>query len=145
MSEFIYVIGDKVRCVGKTIFGHHNLEGTVKDIDYWEEYPILVSFLGYRDPVSCKASDLVLIKEEEEQEYTGGSSSYYDLTINGTEIRCLDIIEALGMNYAEGNAFKAIWRIAASKQGKQKKGNTRLYDAEKVVFFGERLVEEHSG
>lgn len=96
------------------------------------------TFQGYKEN-----GDLHYPSPEEEEEYTGGSSSYYDVTVNGTEIRCLDIIEALNMNYAEGNAFKAVWRIAASKQGKQKKGNTRLYDAEKVVFFGERLVEEH--
>ena len=142
------VIFDRRECEQRTacpIFGHHNLEGTVKDVDYEEDYPILVSFLDHRDPVACNASDLELIKDEAEEEYTGGSSSYYDVKIKGTEIRCLDIIEALGMNYAEGNAFKAVWRIAASKQGKQKKGNTRLYDAEKVAFFGERLISEHQG
>lgn len=88
-----------------------------------------------------KEWDLELLKDE--GEHTGGSSSYYDVEVNGTQIRCLDIIEALQMNYAEGNAFKAVWRIAAAKQGKLKKGNTMLYDAEKIVFFGERMVTEH--
>lgn len=92
-----------------------------------------------------KPEDLELVEdvEEESGEYTGGSSSYYDVEVNGTQIRCLDIIEALQMNYAEGNAFKAVWRIAAAKQGKLKKGNTMLYDAEKIAFFGERMVTEH--
>ncbi len=56
---------------------------------------------------------------------------------------CNDIIEALGMNYAEGNAFKAIWRSAAHRTlGKRKAGakDDGLYDAEKVAFFGQRLV-----
>ena len=77
------------------------------------------------------------------EEHTGGSSSYYDLKVGDTTIKCLDIIEGLGMSYNEGNILKAVWRIAAAKQGKTKKGNNMHYDAEKVVFFGERLLEEH--
>lgn len=83
-------------------------------------------------------------------EYTGGSSSYYSVHITNptTEGRptytaeCNDIIEALGMNYAEGNAFKALWRRAAARTlGLTKKGyDDGLYDAEKVEFFGKRLV-----
>jgi hypothetical protein len=75
------------------------------------------------------------------EEYTGGSSSYYDVYIPDVGVvRCLDIIEALDMRYNEANVFKAAWRIAAANQGKKKKGNTNLYDAEKICFFGERLV-----
>ena len=77
------------------------------------------------------------------EEHTGGSSSYYDLTIGDTTIKCLDIIEGLDMSYNEGNILKAVWRIAAAKQGKKKKGNNMHYDSEKIVFFGERLLEEH--
>lgn len=82
-------------------------------------------------------------------EYTGGSSSYYTIHISSptTEGRpaydaeCNDIIEALGMNYAEGNAFKALWRRAAARKGMRKKGyDNGLYDAEKVEFFGKRLT-----
>ena len=32
----------------------------------------------------------------ETEEHTGGSSSYYDITLNGQTISCLDVIEALG-------------------------------------------------
>lgn len=84
------------------------------------------------------------------KEYTGGSVSYYAVhvkkPISGQQYtaECNDIIEALGMNYAEGNAFKALWRRAAAKTlGKAKAGyKDGLYDAEKVVFFGQRLVEQ---
>jgi len=84
-----------------------------------------------------------------EPEYTGGSSSYYLVHVANPTTKgmapytaeCNDIIEALGMNYAEGNAFKAIWRRKAAELGKLKKGyDSGLYDAEKVVFFGERMV-----
>lgn len=87
-----------------------------------------------------------------EKEYTGGSVSYYKVqiknpTTHGNEpymAECNDIIEALGMNYAEGNAFKALWRRASARTlGKSKQGYTDgLYDAEKVVFFGQRLIEQ---
>ncbi|BCP56221.1 hypothetical protein K32_48380 [Kaistia sp. 32K] len=84
-------------------------------------------------------------------EHTGGSVDYYQVDITSTTTpgrqpytaECNDIIEALGMNFAEGNAFKAIWRRAASRSlGKHKTGNDALYDAEKVEFFGHRLVAQ---
>lgn len=86
-----------------------------------------------------------------EQEYTGGSVGYYTVEVtNSTSGRdvytaeCNDIIEALKMNYAEGNAFKAIWRSCAARNlGKSKVGyKDGLYDAEKVVFFGSRMIAQ---
>lgn len=93
---------------------------------------------------------------ESEGTYTGGSSDYYQVTITcpTTEGRpeyiaeCNDIIEALGMNFAEGNAFKALWRRAAQRTlGLRKAGakDDGLYDAEKVEFFGARLVAQSKG
>jgi len=79
---------------------------------------------------------------------TGGSVEYYRVTIDKPTsggpayvAECNDIIEALNMTYAEGNAFKAVWRHALARQGKGKEGNTALYDAEKIEFFGRRLVD----
>lgn len=86
-------------------------------------------------------------------EYTGGSVGYYSIEVTNptTEGRppyiaeCNDIIEALKLNYAEGNVIKAIWRRAAAELGKSKEGyKDGLYDAEKVEFFGHRLVVQES-
>ena len=88
--------------------------------------------------------------------YTGGSSDYYQVTVKSTTTpnrpeyiaECNDIIEALGMNFAEGNAFKALWRRAAQRTlGLRKAGakDDGLYDAEKVEFFGKRLVAMSKG
>lgn len=85
-----------------------------------------------------------------EAEYTGGSVSYYSVEVKHPTsggatytAECNDLIEALGMNYAEGNAFKAIWRRCAARMGKAKAGyKDGLYDAEKVVFFGQRMVAQ---
>lgn len=84
------------------------------------------------------------------EQYTGGSSDYYKVYVKNPttlpepyEAECNDIIEALKMTFAEGNAFKAIWRKAKARQGVKKKGyDNGLYDSEKVVFFGERMVVE---
>ena len=84
-------------------------------------------------------------------EYTGFSVSYYQLPINhpttpGREpyvVECNDVIEALGMSYAEGNVFKALWRKCAARQGKSKRGYTDgKYDAEKMVFFSQRVLDD---
>lgn len=96
-----------------------------------------------------KAS-VVIAHKPKEAEYTGGSSNYYKVFVKTPttlkapyEAECNDIIEALKMTFAEGNAFKAIWRKAKARQGVQKKGyDNGLYDSEKVVFFGERMVVE---
>lgn len=99
-------------------------------------------------------------KEEEEEieaeeEYSGGSVDYYKVLIenptSGGEpytAEANDLIEALGMNYAEGNAFKALWRSCAARTlGKRKKGQDAegLYDAHKLVFFGKRIVVQRGG
>lgn len=80
--------------------------------------------------------------------YSGGSSDYYKVFVKHPttldepyEAECNDVIEALGMTFAEGNAFKAIWRKAKARQGVKKKGyDNGVYDSEKVVFFGERML-----
>lgn len=85
----------------------------------------------------------------DDREYTGGSVSYYSVLVERPTTKgrtpyiaeCNDIIEALNMNSAQGNIFKAVWRMCAARKGLGKKGYTDgLYDAEKIVFFGEREV-----
>lgn len=94
------------------------------------------------------------VAKDSPPEYTGGSVSYYTVQVetptSGGQpytAECNDIIEALGMNFAEGNAFKAIWRRCAARSlGKVKAGyRDGLYDAEKVVFFGQRMVAQEAG
>lgn len=86
---------------------------------------------------------------EDEQEHTGGSVNYYKVEVKTPTTfeqpywaECNDLIEALDMNYAEGNAFKAIWRRCAERQGRKKKGNNTYYDAEKLSFFAQRILEQ---
>lgn len=85
-------------------------------------------------------------------EYTGSSVDYYKVEVKHPttaeapySAECNDIIEALGMNWQEANIFKAVWRRAAARNhGKRKAGyDNGLYDAEKIVFYGQRLVVLH--
>lgn len=84
---------------------------------------------------------------------TGGSSDYYKVKVSSpttpdTEpyvAECNDVIEALGLNYAEGNILKALWRRANARQGNGKQGfEDGKYDAEKMVFFANRILTEYS-
>lgn len=56
------------------------------------------------------------------------------------QAECEDIIQALGMTFDEGCAFKALWRNAAARIGNGKPGNSTLYDCEKLVHYANRLL-----
>lgn len=99
--------------------------------------------------IQVQLQDITPLEEQDSREYTGSSVSYYtvpvvDPTTEGREAylaECNDIIEALELDYAEGNVLKAIWRIAAARKGLSKKGYADgVYDAEKIVFFGGRIL-----
>ena len=89
----------------------------------------------------------------EEIKNSGGSVSYYKVSIDKPttlpapyEAECNDIIEAVGMNFAEGNIFKALWRRAAARRGVRKGGYDQgKYDAEKILFFAQRLIVMKKG
>lgn len=110
-------------------------------LDYCMECAVVISAL----PLLSRETPI----QDKESEYTGSSVSYYTVLVSdpmsGNDpymAECGDIIEALGMDFNEGNAFKAIWRRCAARTlGKAKKGYTDgVYDAEKVVYFGERML-----
>ena len=81
---------------------------------------------------------------------SGEHASYYEVGITRPKsggaayvAECQDIIEALQMDFNEGNAFKALWRRAAGRLGNVKKGNEDpLYDAQKIKFYGTRILEQ---
>lgn len=88
--------------------------------------------------------------ERRQGEKSGGPVSYYLVQVNNPnqgespyQAECGDVIENLGMTFNEGCAFKAIWRTAAARTlGKIKDGHDPVYDAEKVVFYGQRMKAE---
>ena len=82
---------------------------------------------------------------------TGGAklkgNHYYRVTVGDPmsdelgpyTAECADIIEALGMTFNEGEAFKAIWRLAAGRTLGLKK-NDPQYDADKAAHYGGRVA-----
>lgn len=52
-------------------------------------------------------------------------------------VDAIDIIEALGMSYAEGSLFKALWRKCAVRQGVYRREQS---DAQKMLFFSHRVL-----
>lgn len=76
-----------------------------------------------------------------------GLASYYHVHIDAPmsdvgayTAECGDIIEALDMTFNEGEAFKALWRLAAMRQGRAKPGGSPIYDADKVAHYGARVA-----
>lgn len=59
-------------------------------------------------------------------------SSYYDIEINGVTVSCNDVIDALGLNFNRGEAFKALWRAG------RKPGTSEKYDLDKAAYFTAR-------
>lgn len=80
-------------------------------------------------------------------ENSGGDVNYYRVEVTHPKrtepyvAECEDIIAALGMDFFEGEAFKAAWRKAAQRTlGVGKEGNTALRDAQKMAHYGARCL-----
>lgn len=79
---------------------------------------------------------------------SGGLNNWYVVPVKNPQRKeqepyqaeCEDIIQALGMTFDEGCAFKALWRNAAARMGNGKPGNTVVYDAEKLVHYANRIL-----
>lgn len=96
-------------------------------------------------PMANIKPDLPVAKEKT----TGGNNSYWLVNVDKPkrlkpyEAECEDIIEALGMTFAEGCAFKAIWRRCAARKGNAKTDYAgQLYDAQKAVYYAQRMVAQ---
>lgn len=80
----------------------------------------------------------------------GGLNSYYLVDVRFPQregqppyqAECEDIIEALELNFDEGNVFKEIWRNAKARQGEGKPGNTALRAAEKIHHYASRILRK---
>ncbi len=79
---------------------------------------------------------------------SGGDSDYYLCKITHPkrlkpcEVECEDIIYALGMTFAEGEAFKATWRNAAMRLNNGKAGDSAIRNGQKVEHYGKGIVLE---
>jgi hypothetical protein len=82
-------------------------------------------------------------------ESSGGDVDYYRLHVTDPKrtepyiAEAEDIIEHLNMTFAEGNAFKAIWRKAAQRTlGHMRRGSDYygVRDSQKVEYYGKRML-----
>lgn len=77
---------------------------------------------------------------------SGGDNDYWIARIDNPKrldpyrAECEDLIEHFQMTFAEGNAFKALWRKGMDRVAKGKPGDTPLRNAEKVAYYGARMV-----
>jgi len=79
-------------------------------------------------PVRGTSKDDARVKSD------GWSTSYYELPAYAKELQ--DLIEYRNMDYTIGNIFKACYRIG------HKDGNDDLYDANKILWFAKRKVNQ---
>ena len=101
--------------------------------------------------MACPYDERDLVPKK--QQFTGKDVDYYTVLIAEPKrpdrppyiAECEDIIEALNMTFAEGCAFKAIWRSCALREfgiGKKGQDEHGVYDAEKTEYYGKRMAAQ---
>lgn len=76
---------------------------------------------------------------------SGGDNDYWVARIahpkrlEPYDAECEDLIEYFQMSFAEGNAFKALWRMGMDRVAQGKPGDTPLRNAQKVAYYGARM------
>ena len=96
---------------------------------------------------SCQPGPITMVGSEESGGGKLKGNHYYRVDVRqpiSDELQpysaeCADIIEALEMSFNEGEAFKALWRLAAARQGNGKPNANPVYDADKVAHYGGRV------
>lgn len=125
--------GVKVRCTGPSDSVYtEGLEYEAKDCA--SVYDNLHREGEYSSSCNTTSSRFVLVDPPEDATAVvsdGGSSSYYDLPKDATELN--DLIEAKGMSFARANIFKACFRMG------EKAGTDAIYDINKIIYFAERM------
>ena len=105
-------------------------------------------------------TDSVIEKEQINKpiKSTGGSSTYYDIPLSDkiveailarkeegtTFIKTEELIEMLGSDFDLGNILKCNVRINSLVNGCGKEGNDVEYDANKIKYSANRLIERFS-
>ena len=67
----------------------------------------------------------------------GGSTDYYKLPASATDLQ--DLIEFKNMNFAQGNIFKALYRLNDNHH------SDAIRDLNKVVWFAQREIQRLQG
>lgn len=76
---------------------------------------------------------------------TGGNVNYYLIKVDHPKrlepyiAEVEDLIESLNMTFAEGTILKSLIRLCKLRQDEGKPGSTKLYEAEKIKYYAERV------
>ncbi len=76
----------------------------------------------------------------------GGNVNYYLIDVKDPKrlepytAEVEDLIETLNMNFAEGTLLKSLVRLCKLRQAAGKAGSTELYEAQKINYYGERIL-----
>ena len=143
--EPAFKVGDKVICTTPTIVCEEckGVVGEVveikgytdpKEFSYRIWYPDGLSQIGY-----YTLDGMVLAKDIKEAPKgkvasDGGPSDYYDFPEGCSTLN--DLIEYKGMSFAQGNIFKAAYRLG------NKEGITLEYDLNKIKYYADRMLAQ---
>ena len=86
------------------------------------------------DPQESHHESIARMIKEEKITSDGKSTEYYDFPTGSVTLN--DLIEHKNMSFAQGNIFKAAYRLG------QKNGIDELYDLNKIIYYAERMINE---
>lgn len=98
------------------------------------QYPNCKAYQAQLERMRSSAERLDEIDYAAPIESDGGSTAYYQLPRGARELN--DLIEHKKMSFAQGNIFKATYRLG------EKAGASRLYDIRKILYFAKRMERE---
>jgi hypothetical protein len=144
--EYKFKVGDKVKIAGGSEYysdgDPYNPKDTVGVIKglHTIDFDWRVTWGNGRE--NCyNDSDLVLaeytpkdIKEPGKVASDGGPSTYYDFPEGCSTLN--DLIEYKGMSFAQGNIFKAAYRLG------NKEGISLEYDLKKIKYYADRMLAQ---
>ena len=140
----MFKIGDKVKCLHPEIVlaRFKNVTGEVTQV---YDHGLLKILYPSGTPQRAYIEDDGVVKvEEAPTEPTagangkiasdGGPSDYYDFPEGCSTLN--DLIEYKGMSFAQGNIFKAAYRLG------NKEGITLEYDLNKIKYYADRMLAQ---
>ena len=157
-----FSIGDKVKCLNPRVVNSQfkGEVGVVKNASHlcYEGQLLTISYEGGFTQAAYSDMDGVVLVEPAQTKkapaeltaegYTpkdikepsgkiasdGGSSAYYDFPEGCNTLN--DLIEYKGMSFAQGNIFKAAYRLG------NKEGITLEYDLKKIKYYADRMLAQ---
>jgi len=148
-EDVVFNIGDKVRVTGDKGRAYHCLEtGTIGTYtEPWDgggsaKWMRVVSDDDKYLDQWVHPKDLELVSKAEPAPVApltkgssdGKASEYYDFPEGASTLN--DLIEYKNMTFAQGNIFKAAYRLG------HKEGITTEYDLNKIIYYAERMLNQ---